>query len=455
MLRVIVRSSTDASAVKAAIKRFHEGIISEVVHVGGVRGSKFWDRVDELVKNRDTFNIVLTGRRDYNTEDYLNLDALPHVAAALIPKIEVRRATLGEISKYINQARVKFRMSVGWKPEVNAYKAKVSEDKLLSKDIVNPLYDAFPLIQDGVKHLEKIINSELHSDMVLLIRKHGGIHDVYLGNKKVAIIRFSDMGCKPEVISKETIDIERHNVNLESTLSLNAEVLKTYEEISLKLLKIFEDGVDQVIIHWSGGKDSTVALLLAIKAFGKSNVMAIYSDTGVDFRENMEYIESVSRKLGINYIYVRAPVSEELKLGHSLPTHNDRWCTGLKKASIRSVINNYFRNKKILMVLGDRDAESIGRSRKGFIEYEDENVVNVYPLKLWSALLVHLYLAYNGIPLNKLYLKGFYRIGCYICPSLRSWELFILLNNNEFTRKYYRSDVGIRFLRLKGVNSLP
>ncbi len=455
MLRVIVRSSTDASAVRATIERFHEGVISEVIHVGGVRGSKFWDRVNELIKDRDTFNIVLTGRRDYNTEDYLHLDALPHVATALIPKTEVRHATLSEISKYINQARVKFRMSVGWEPEVNAYKAKVSEDKLLSKDIVNPLHDVFPLTQDGVKHLEKIIDLELHSDFVLLIRKHGGIHDIYLGDRKVAVIRFSDMGYKPDVISKETTDIEYRNVNLEHTLSLNVEVLKTYEEISLKLLKTFEDGVDQVIIPWSGGKDSTVALLLAIKAFGRSNVIAIYSDTGVDFHENIEYIESVSRKLGINYIYVRAPVSEELELGHSLPTHNSRWCTGLKKASIRSVINNYFRNKRILLVLGDRDAESIGRSRKSFMEYEGKNIINVYPLKLWSALHTHLYLTYNGLPLNKLYLKGFYRIGCYICPSLRNWELSILLNNNEFIKRYYSSGVGIKFLRFKGINSLP
>ena len=451
MLRIIVRSGTDASAVKAAIERFHEGIVSEVVHVGGVRGSKFWDRVNDLVRSNDAFNIVLTGRRDYRAEDYLNLDSLPHVATALIPKTEVRHATLSEISKYINQARVKFRMALGWESGINAYKTKVSEDRLLSNDIINPLYDVFPLVKDGIAHLEKILKLELRSDMTLLIRKYSGIHDIYLGNEKVASIKFSDTGCKPEVIQVKT-DITRSNVSLERTLSVNSEVLKTYEWISLRFLKALEDGIDQVVVPWSGGKDSTAALLLAIKAFGKSNVTAIYSDTGVDFHENSEYIETVSRRLGINYVYVRAPVNEELELGHSLPTHNSRWCTCLKKASIRSVINSYFRGRKVLIVIGDRDAESISRSRKGFIEYENKNIMDAYPLKLWSALHVHLYLLLNGIPINKLYLKGFYRIGCYICPSLRDWELSILLSDDEFIRRYYSSRVGIKFLKAKKVD---
>jgi len=128
-----------------------------------------------------------------------------------------------------------------------------------------------------------------------------------------------------------------------------------------------------------------------------------------------------------------------------------RWCTLLKRAAVRSVINNMFSGKRLLVVLGDRDAESTSRSRKGLIEVEDSNIINVYPIKLWSALHVFTYLKLNNIPLNKLYRLGFYRIGCFICPALRDWELSIILSNDDIKHKYYNDWIGFKYLKAKKV----
>lgn len=61
----------------------------------------------------------------------------------------------------------------------------------------------------------------------------------------------------------------------------------------------------------------------------------------------------------------------------------------------------------------------------------EEGKLVLAPIKQWSTLHIQLYMIMNNIPLNPLYIKGFYRIGCYICPALRSWELYIMLNDPE------------------------
>jgi len=84
-----------------------------------------------------------------------------------------------------------------------------------------------------------------------------------------------------------------------------------------------------------------------------------------------------------------------------------------------------------LVVTGDRDAESRSRSMRSPSRNTSLNVKTVSPIKLWSTAHTQLYLLRKKIPLNPLYLHGFYRIGCYICPALRSIEKYIIVNNKD------------------------
>jgi len=52
--------------------------------------------------------------------------------------------------------------------------------------------------------------------------------------------------------------------------------------------------------------------------------------------------------------------------------------------------------------------------------------MQVAPIKMWNVTHTQLYPLQNNIPLNPLYELGFYRLGCYICPALRSWEIMIM-----------------------------
>ena len=133
-----------------------------------------------------------------------------------------------------------------------------------------------------------------------------------------------------------------------------------------------------------------------------------------------------------------------------MPTTDNRWCTGLKIGAVENYIKELSRNGNVLVVIGDRDAEAIHRLQKPFIEKESENLIRVYPIRLWSTAMVQAYLRYSKLPLNRLYELGFYRIGCYICPALRSWELRVMLKN-KIHERIGCTRCFIEFLKSKGV----
>ncbi len=446
VISILVRGGSDASAVKATCDRFFQGMINEVINVGG-RGSMFWEKVlDEVRSNRNKYFIVLVGRRDFDEEHFKLIDSLPNVTACLIPKANVRNATLGELMKYIGICKSKFRLALGIKDSLLLL--KVSEDKMVSKDFINPAYDNFLIFNDGIKILEELTDKKVLGDAILAFRVFAGLHIIFgFNGYELLRIRFSEESLRPKVEYVISEDLLR-GIDLVNTIINSSNILNVYEEISINFIRELSKEFDEVVVPWSGGKDSTATLLITMKALGKNGVDVVYVDTGVEFHYIKEYIEEVARLLGIEYKVLRAPIREELLKGKELPTHDNRWCTYLKRLAIANYIRSRFRGRKVLVVIGDRDAESISRSRRGFTEPDHDltNVVNTYPIKLWGGTHVQLYLMSRGINLCKLYNLGFYRVGCYICPSLRSWEIFIILNT-EIGRYLINDPLWSMFLK--------
>jgi len=57
--------------------------------------------------------------------------------------------------------------------------------------------------------------------------------------------------------------------------------------------------MSNILVPVSGGKDSAVSLLLAIKEHGKENVTAVFNDTGWDHPVTYEYLDYLRDKLDI------------------------------------------------------------------------------------------------------------------------------------------------------------
>lgn len=453
MLKVIVRSKRDADAVKAMLRTFYDDWDIGVATLHGARSIE--NVLDELEKSIDPhlYNIVLLGREDsgmvHELEDKVDVNVVVH----MVPRARIRNTRLEHLFHELEVARSKIRLNVRWVSNRRVYRLSHGDGERLEGYSYNPAYDSFLGIGEGFRtRLSELLGFNIGSNP-LLIRMMGGKHLIYSGNILIGELEIPDEGVRPKA---KTISDNIVDVDLEGLLSVNKEVLRVHESISLKLLEEYREWADTVIVPWSGGKDSTVALLLAVKAFGRDRVKAIYVDTGVEFPFTHKYVEELAEKLGIELHVSYARIDRELLRGAPMPTHDNRWCTRLKIETV-SITLSRLREGRTLIVLGDRDAESEKRSRRPPIRVEDKELVTITPVKMWGTFHVQLYLLLNNIPLNPLYEYGFYRIGCYICPALRSWEVYVMLKDKSISEALRDKPLYKKFLdhRLSSQHQQP
>ena len=424
MIDIIVRSKRDADAVKAMLRVFYDNWRINVHTLHGARRlDKALSELEDIVTS-DKFYVLLLGREDKELARELDKHTPMNVSVHVVPRAKIRNTRIEHLSNEFNMARSKLRLAVTWSEKYESYVFGLRQGKALEEFEYNPAYDVFMGIGNGFyKALTRVFRKRICYNPVL-VRKFGGLHDVYCGYKKIALLEIPDEGFRPT--GKVIEEFHGNGINLDKIIEANKHVIELYERISMKFLQQFRDWADTVIVPWSGGKDSTATLILVLKVFPKDKVKVVFSDTGTEFPWTIEYIDVVSKKLGIKVNRVYAGVDKGLlSEGKPMPTHDNRWCTERKIAGVMNAIARLAEGNTII-VTGDRDAESKRRSARPPIRVIDENTLMLAPIKMWSAAHVQLYILYNNIELNPLYEKGFYRIGCYMCPALRSWELFVM-----------------------------
>ncbi len=424
MLMIVVRSKRDADAVRACIKRFYEGWELRVETAKGRRGAELAEAVKEAAESSSDYAVVgLISREDLEAlehEEELPFNAVLHP----VPRARVRNLRLEHLFHEIERGKARLR-GASWSTRDRSYLLLHRGRGLYDPE---PAYDPFLGLGEGFRRrLEEVLGGPL-GENPLLVRMYGGEHLVFSGPYLVGSLSVPDEGCEPR--GSRLLD-KAVDVPLDRLIEANRGVLEALERISLSLLgkAVHELGVKEVFVPLSGGKDSAVALALASKLRNLVRVTAVYVDTTVDFEENREAAEKIASTLGVDLVVFRAPIRDELpRLG--LPSNDNRWCTKLKIKALYEGIDGARSapRDKTLIVVGDRDAESELRSRRPPVRRHEE-FWQVAPLKLWSAAHVQLYLAWRRLPVNRLYLEGFYRTGCYICPALRSWEVYVMIKS--------------------------
>ena len=191
---------------------------------------------------------------------------------------------------------------------------------------------------------------------------------------------------------------------------------------------------DNIVISFSGGKDSTVVADLTIKALAKPDLVHIFSDTTLEFPITMEYAKRY-RKDNPKAIFKIAKNKEEnfYELCKEIgpPARMLRFCCStFKTGPLTRVLNTLFENKKILTFYGIRHSESLARSKYDRVADNAESVkiqnqTVASPIIDWIDADVWLYLLGEKVDFNDAYRFGYDRVGCWCCPNNSARSQFL------------------------------
>lgn len=183
---------------------------------------------------------------------------------------------------------------------------------------------------------------------------------------------------------------------------------------------------ENLVISFSGGKDSTVTADVVIRALSDSSLVHIFGDTTLEFPATMEYAERYRRdhpfaifQTARNYEQNFEKVCEDI----GPPARMMRWCCSMfKTGPITRVINGLYGNEQILTFYGIRKAESVSRSKYNRIEDAAESVkiqqqTVASPIFFWRDIDIWLYILSMRIDFNDAYRLGYDRVGCWCCPN--------------------------------------
>ena len=411
MFALIARARKDAKALQYINERNYGGVL-RVESLGGGR------RKEEVVNNLERIlegpyiPVLLLGEGEKDLmEEVLPLlegSRRPFYARLLRTK-RVRNMRVDELYSHIEEIKARFRLGLEWKGVYTLNPGNPFGIEL------HPDYDLYLAIGEGFKRaMREILGVEIGENSLVLRKLMN--HEVYFsGQNKVAEVS-KRLGFPTEVLWRCPC-VE--DVSLEAIIEANREYVDAFANASKAFLERFE-GSD-VIVPWSGGKDSTATLILAREVF--KDVTAVYVRMEYEMPGTDEYVEKLAGKLGVDLIRVDVP----MPIGeYGMPTHKNRWCTRKKVEALYSVVSEY---ENPVLLVGDRDGESARRRLKPPViarKTDFGELIEAMPIKFWSGLMVQLFILQRGFGLHPLYYEGFYRLGCTICPSLAEWEVELL-----------------------------
>lgn len=239
--------------------------------------------------------------------------------------------------------------------------------------------------------------------------------------------------------SKKFIDYTQKK--LDELIKIYNETLTNLEINSIdKTVEYVLDHPDhKYVINHSGGKDSTVAYVIWLKA------LKILETEHPEIYDNLEWeinFSNTSNESADTYKYIKTLPKEKLhilnpKIGFY------QWITKIKNYFIPSVmvrnccstykegqINKYYNKKEsITMVLGMRKYESAKRASYDYImdcnyirnvlkktPNIPETWIKFNPIVEWRDEEIWLYILREKLEYNNQYNVGFNRCGCLICP---------------------------------------
>lgn len=208
------------------------------------------------------------------------------------------------------------------------------------------------------------------------------------------------------------------------------------EDAALGLMIKYKGWGQHRFVFWSGGKDSTVALHLALRVWNPQDFEVVFIDTGITLPETLEYIEKLAQDWNLPLTIIKPEIDFwEYVADNGFPIITALWCRRLlKKKPIKEFYKKYPCWK--LQVLGIRKAESVTRSKSPWYQKSMQRhgklkfVYELNPLLEWSDFELENYIRRNKIHVNPSY-KIYGHAECYFCPFVQNKQAYLNLKQRH------------------------
>ena len=201
--------------------------------------------------------------------------------------------------------------------------------------------------------------------------------------------------------------------------------LKMLEYESIHIMREAVAEAENPVMLYSIGKDSSVMLHLAMKAFypAKLPFPLLHVDTGWKFRDMITFRDTMATKLGLDLIVYKN--EEGVRNGIDPFVHGSKIHTDvMKTAGLKQALNKYGFD---IIFGGARRDEEKSRAKERIFSFRDKNhswdpknqrpelwnvynlrknrgeSIRVFPLSNWTELDIWLYIHLEQIPVVKLY----------------------------------------------------
>lgn len=208
--------------------------------------------------------------------------------------------------------------------------------------------------------------------------------------------------------------------------------IRELEEKSIFTIREARARFENLAALWSTGKDSTVLVWLARKAFfGRVPFPLIHIDNGIDFPETYRFREQYAAEWGLDVLTPRSVIKDDLS--------GIRCCGANKTDALKGLMDE--RKFDGLFVSIRRDEHGIRGKERTFSPRDKEfrwdyanqqpeiwdyfstdertDHVRIHPLLHWTELDMWLYIREEGIPIHPLYFakngQRYRSLGCTQC----------------------------------------
>ncbi|WP_409967443.1 phosphoadenosine phosphosulfate reductase family protein [Bengtsoniella intestinalis] len=241
---------------------------------------------------------------------------------------------------------------------------------------------------------------------------------------------------KALIAYRDGIQYQKFHQHVQTFIAANQLRLSFIEDEAFSFVKQSAESFprENLVVSFSGGKDSTVTADLVIRALSDPGILHIFGNTTLEFPLTIQYAARFHNE------YPYTPFKNAINKDQNFyevckdigpPARMMRWCCSMfKTGPITRILNNRFLQEKILTFYGIRKCESVSRSKYNRIEDNAESVkiqkqTVASPIFFWKDIDIWLYLLGRNVDFNDAYRLGYDRVGCWCCPNNNARAQFL------------------------------